>query len=477
MNQLLAKRLIHGQNLDIFDVTHLDVSNATNIDYTFYYTKNITTLRGLENWNTRNFTTLSNGFKYLYYISNVNELANWNTSKVTNMSNTFYGCSSLTDISGLSNWNTSNVTNMSNMCNGCRKLATLNGLENWDTSNLTYISNTFAQCTNLTDISALSNWNTSKFTVMYNTFYGCTNLTDISALSNWNIDKVTRLNYTFYNCTNLTDISVLDNWNWNSHTFNRTFGPDVPNMNLGTHNVSHSTFMSAFPWSANYASFNNWYFTDCRFDGLCDAPARTTYLNFSMSGKYLSLRFFGGYDYSDYQYIAQYVKSTGSINVQNVNFWYTYCGCTGLTTINNIVATNCNCTSYMFFNCRSLINANNLSLHFASNYYLICNNMFGNCIKLNDVTCMENWTFTHASNIGRHINMSGMFYMCNNLSNDSLYAITNFFINIGSYVHSNCLNLYNNNSYSPFYSTNISLTNRLDTNQRARLTSAGYRFN
>lgn len=477
MTQLLVTHIIHGQNLDIFDVTHLDVSNATNIDYTFFYTQNITTLRGLENWNTRNFTTLSNGFKHLYHISNVNELADWNTSNVTSMYNTFYGCSNLTDISGLSNWNTSNVTTMYNTFNGCRKLATLNGLENWDTSNLTSVSNTFAYCTNLTDISALSNWNTSNVTSMYNTFYGCSNLTNISALSNWNIDKITYLSYTFYNCTNLTDISALDNWNWNSHTFNRTFGPDVPNMNLGTHNVSHSTFISAFPWSANYASFNNWYFTDCRFDSLCGAPARTTYLNFSISGKRLMLRFFGGNDYVNYQHSFSYVKSTGSINAQNVHFGYAYSGCTGLDTINNIVATNCNNADYMFYNCRSLVNANNLSLHFASNYYLTCNNMFGNCIKLNDVTCMENWAFTHASNIGRHIYMSGMFCMCNNLSDDSLYAITNFFINIGSYVNTNCLNLYNNNGYSPFYSTNISLTNRLDTNQRARLTSAGYRFN
>jgi surface protein len=477
MNKLCIIQITHGQNLDIFDATHLDVSNATNIDYTFYYTRQLTTLRGLENWETRNFTSLSNGFKQLYYLRNVNELANWNISKVTSLYNTFYGCGSLTDISGLSNWNTSNITSMTRTFYDCHNLTTLNGLENWDTSNLGSMYNTFERCNNLTTLNGLENWNTSNVSYMNNTFSSCTNLTDISALSNWNVDKITIFENTFAYCTNLTDISALDSWNWNSRTFNQVFGPDALNMNLGTHNVSQTTFRNTFPWSANFASFNNWYFTDCRFESLCSAPSRTTYLNFSISGKRLSLRFFGGNQWFNQQMTFGYVKSTGSINAQNVNFYGAYCGCTGLDTINNITVTNCDCADYMFFNCRALVNVNNLPLHFASNQYLSYNYMFGNCVKLNDVTCMENWTFTHASTISRHIYMSYMFFNCNNLSDNSLYAITNFFINIGSYVHTNCLNLYNNNSYSAFGGTNISLTNRLDADQKARLTSAGYRFN
>ena len=74
-----------GANLDIFDVTHLDTSNATNISYTFYQTPNITTLRGLENWNTDNMTSFAYAFQYKYNLTNIDAVSNWNTSNVKSM--------------------------------------------------------------------------------------------------------------------------------------------------------------------------------------------------------------------------------------------------------------------------------------------------------------------------------------------------------------------------------------------------------
>lgn len=59
---MVADWYYHGKNLDIFDAEHLDVSNATNLEYSFCGTREINTLRGLANWDTHNMTSFTNAF-------------------------------------------------------------------------------------------------------------------------------------------------------------------------------------------------------------------------------------------------------------------------------------------------------------------------------------------------------------------------------------------------------------------------------
>lgn len=71
-------------------------------------------------------------------------------------SNYFYNFYSLTTINGLENFDTSNVTNMSNMFNGCSKLEKIYIGDNWNTNSVTSSYNMFYNCTKL------PNFNSSK---------------------------------------------------------------------------------------------------------------------------------------------------------------------------------------------------------------------------------------------------------------------------------------------------------------------------
>ena len=78
----------------------------------FYGCKALTTLDGLENWDTSAVTKLGNSyyydagmFEYCSSLTSVEALANWNTGAVTDMSAIFKGCSALTDATPLNGWN------------------------------------------------------------------------------------------------------------------------------------------------------------------------------------------------------------------------------------------------------------------------------------------------------------------------------------------------------------------------------------
>lgn len=393
-----------GRNLDIFDVEHLDVSNVTNIDYSFYYTPYINTLRGLANWNTSNFTSLSNGFIYLGYLTNVNELTNWDISNVTNMANTFYGCHNLRDISGLANWDVSNVTIMCNTFSSCGNLSDLRPLTNWD-------------------------WNGKNW---YNTFAGC---------------PIT----------------------------------DVPENKY----VSGSTFRNTFSGSSYCNILNNFYFNNCTINGIFGAhytKASNNNWNFTLRGEniWCGCLFSNSYNLSNNNSDVYNITHTGNIEADYCTFPYAYHRMQDLSYGDNINLRNAISLHYMFGNCDKFVNAGNMNIHIASSDYINLNGMFYYDTNLVDVTCMENWTFTDRSVYNHYIYLPNMFYRCNNLSNESLYAITNFLIKIAPNVvqnsqYSNGLNLSNLCSNAIFTGTNIQINARLNTTQLNRLYMAGYR--
>ncbi len=490
-----------GKNLDIFDAEHLDISNATNLDYSFYYVKNINTLRGLSNWNTSNITNLNNAFNGLIYLTSVNELSNWDTSNVKTMLNTFGYCYNLTDISGISNWNISNVKTLCRTFTYCINLTNLIPISNWDISNVTDLTGTFQNCNNLTNFSPINNWDTSNVLSMNDTFEDCKSVIDLSSISDWDISNITELRHTFNNCYNLQilptwDVSNIRNFygtfrncmslqNYNSFTglftnssFDNLCFRSTPGFEFTTNEVRDCTFLyGTFPMvnNANYINANI-HFINCKFEtfNMLDKTFNLSELNFRGTNCDVS-RWLGAFS-NNYGsiYSGNLTRYTGQYNIDNCAASQMFYYQRNLINVQSIHFTNCNNTSQMFGDCNNLLDISNLNIHFASRENIYLNYMFQDCYNLVDVTAIDNWTFTDTSVYLRYINIYSMFSQCNNLSNESLYAITNFFITIAPNVNSQHMNLSNANTYSPFLSSNIELNTRLNVSQLNRLAMAGY---
>ncbi|MGI5990541.1 MAG: InlB B-repeat-containing protein [Lachnospiraceae bacterium] len=128
----------------------------------------------------------------------------------------FTGCTSLTTIKGLDKWDTSNFINISSAFLQCESLTSLSGLENWDVSHVTDMEATFRETSSVTDYSPVSGWDTSSVQDMTETFLD-SGLTDLHVLSGWDTSNVTTMHSIFMNCQNLTDMSGLENWSMSSN--------------------------------------------------------------------------------------------------------------------------------------------------------------------------------------------------------------------------------------------------------------------
>ena len=71
------------------------------------------------------------------------DVSSWDVSNVTNMGYTFYKCNAFTG-KGLENWNVSKVKNMNYMFYNCKNFNC--DLSDWDISNMTRWKNTFGGC-------------------------------------------------------------------------------------------------------------------------------------------------------------------------------------------------------------------------------------------------------------------------------------------------------------------------------------------
>ena len=115
----------------------------------------------------------------------------------------FYGCSNLTTIEGIEYFNTENVTNMRYMFDGCWSLKSLD-LTNFNTENVTDMYYMFAYCKSLESLD-LTNFNTAKVTNMKGMFSSCYALKTIYASDKFVTDQVTESTCMFTDCLNLKD--------------------------------------------------------------------------------------------------------------------------------------------------------------------------------------------------------------------------------------------------------------------------------
>ena len=115
----------------------------------------------------------------------------------------FKDCFNLTTIEGIEYFNTENVTNMRYMFDGCWSLKSLD-LTNFNTENVTDMYSMFAYCKSLESLD-LTNFNTAKVTDMALMFASCYALKTIYASDKFVTDQVTKSTCMFSACSNLKD--------------------------------------------------------------------------------------------------------------------------------------------------------------------------------------------------------------------------------------------------------------------------------
>lgn len=133
--------IVGMNNLEKIDVTGLDFGNNTSLDSFFTNNVNLTTIIGLNTWDTPNITDMSCLFENCNKLQYIDDLSTWDTSKVINMSNMFDNCGSDPIIVGsesndikldLHNWDISKVSNMRKMFSDS-KISEIN-ISGWDLS-------------------------------------------------------------------------------------------------------------------------------------------------------------------------------------------------------------------------------------------------------------------------------------------------------------------------------------------------------
>ena len=129
--------------------------------------------------------------------------ASFANARPTNCYIWFNGCSNLTTIEGIEYFNTENVMNMRYMFDDCKSLKSLD-LTNFNTENVTDMYYMFAYCKSLESLD-LTNFNTAKVTNMAGMFQTCSALKTIYASDKFVTDQVTESTCMFSDCLKLKD--------------------------------------------------------------------------------------------------------------------------------------------------------------------------------------------------------------------------------------------------------------------------------
>lgn len=389
----------------------MDTSNVQNFEYSFYYVTNITTLRGLQNWNTCNVTDFGNTFTGLYYLSDINQVSNWNVENATTMHNMFSGCPNVHDFTPLSNWNVQPGTRMNNMFYGCSGLTDLSFIANWNTTDCAF-SNAFRG----TSINTAPHINMNNVS-LYMAFGG-------------NVNPAILSNMYFENCS-LTQLYGTE--------YTKVVGNGLYNMTLNGQNLRLQNMFGTYQYT-NQSYYNINYIG-----------------NYNVDGANLHSMF-------SCQKSLQNINE--NINVTFSNVCSTYNMFINCTKLENVSALNIHTSAQMntseniyfmnmFYNCINLKDITCMEnwTHTdvsTQSRYIGLSNMFYNCNNLTDdsLYAMTNWLIRIAPNV---INTQYEFY--------------------GGYG----LVLNNQQSNTPLYGSNIRLNERLNTTQLNRLYMAGYR--
>ena len=315
----------------------------------------------------------------------------------------FKGCFNLTTIEGIEYFNTENVTNMRYMFDGCWSLKSLD-LTNFNTENVTDMYSMFAYCKSLESLD-LTNFNTAKVTDMALMFASCYALKTIYASDKFVTDLVTKSTCMFTDCLNLKDYTSSKE----DHTYANcgptgyfTYGRGYAMFDNATETLtfSYKGFKPEGAYELNEGGNNpewiskNSYVKKVVFDASF-ANARPTSCNewfFSCS----NLTTIEGIEYlntakvTNMNYMFDNCESLKSLdltkfNTENVtSMKFMFEACTTLTSldVSNFNTAKVTDINYMFSNCSALTTIY-ASDNFVTDQVTYGNNMFNGCEKLN----------------------------------------------------------------------------------------------
>lgn len=135
----------------VFDASFAN-ARPTSCYMWFDYCPNLTTIEGIEYFNTENVTNMRYMFCDCRSLKSL-DLTNFNTENVTDMYYMFYNCTSLESLD-LTNFNTAKVTNMKGMFSSCYALKTIYASDKFVTDQVTESTCMFSDCLNLKDYSS-----------------------------------------------------------------------------------------------------------------------------------------------------------------------------------------------------------------------------------------------------------------------------------------------------------------------------------
>ena len=329
--------------------------------------------------------------------------ASFANARPTSCDSWFFGCPNLTTIEGIEYFNTENVTNMRYMFDGCESLKSLD-LTNFNTENVTDMYYMFAYCKSLESLD-LTNFNTAKVTNMKGMFCVCSNLKTIYASDKFVTDQITEGSCMFTDCLNLKDYTDSKE----DHTYANcgptgyfTYGRGYAMFDNATETLtfSYKGFKPEGAYELNEGEntpkwiSKNSYVKKAVFDASF-ANARPTSC-FSWFRGCENLTTIEGIEYlntakvTNMNYMFDNCESLKSLdltkfNTENVtSMKFMFEACTTLTSldVSNFNTAKVTDINYMFSNCSALTTIY-ASDNFVTNQVTNGNDMFNGCEKLN----------------------------------------------------------------------------------------------
>ena len=191
------------ENLTNLDLSYFDTSNVIDMSRMFTNCEGLTTL-DLSSFNTSKVTDMNYMFRDCYNLE-ILDTSSFDTSKVTDMSYMFSSFGHFIHELDLRHFDTSSVTTMAGMFRWSSDLIYIY-LDTWDTSSVEDMNCMFDYCRNL-DYLNIESFDTSSVTNMSYLFQGCSNL-QIADVSNFNTSNVTNMSYMFSGCKKLREIDT-----------------------------------------------------------------------------------------------------------------------------------------------------------------------------------------------------------------------------------------------------------------------------
>lgn len=208
------------ENSELTEASVMVVSEHDNLEEMFIGCHSLTTIIGIDEWDTSNVMRMDNMFCQCESLESL-DLSSFNTENVENMERMFSDCHNLRELN-LSSFNTERVDNMNHMFNCCCESLESLDLSSFNTENVRNMERMFADCRHLRELN-ISSFNTTNVEEMREMFCCCESLESLD-LSSFNTKNVRNMERMFANCMHLRYLN-LSNFNTdNTENINDMFG-------------------------------------------------------------------------------------------------------------------------------------------------------------------------------------------------------------------------------------------------------------